>query len=222
MSPLGILCRLAIAVGCAPAAMLAEEPSSARLADPGGALAAAFTAPVPQTAPAHATPESCPYRFDSDMPAATFCVYRGVAWGGAGEVCAIDVVAIWSSVASHAPSSTARTEKASASNREVYVGFVADPELVVHAVADPRQGDRAEMVGYTLEGEEALQTLAGRMTLRAVRRGAADVLSMYLREPQPSHPGRCAFASYSGTFVGMIRPPNETMTSVDPFITPPP
>jgi hypothetical protein len=41
-----------------------------------------------------------------------------------------------------------------------------------------------------------------------------------LHEPQRFHPGRCAFASYSGTFLGMIQPPSETPTSVDPFIVP--
>lgn len=220
MSTLRVLAMLAIAVGCAPAAVLAEPPSSAQLPELGGVVAAAFTQPAPQTGPAHATPESCPYHFGSDMPAATFCVYRGVAFGGGGEVCATDVVVIWSSLASQAPVSGGPAEQASASNREVYLGFVADPELVVRAIVDPRQGDRAEMVGYTLGSEEAAQPLAGQMTLRAVRLGSADLLSMDLREPRRFHPGSCAFASYSGTFLGMIRPPSETTTSIDPFIVP--
>jgi hypothetical protein len=154
------------------------------------------------------------------MPAATFCVYRGVAFGGDGEVCATDVVVIWSSLASQATVSGKHAEKASASNREVYLGFVADPELVVRAIVDPRQGDRANMVGYTLGTAEAPQPLAGQMALRAVRLGSADVLSIDLREPRRFHPGSCAFASYSGTFLGVIRPPSETMTSVDPFVVP--
>jgi len=188
MSTLRVLAMLTI-VGCAPAAVLA-----------------------------HATPESCPYRFDSDVPAATFCVYRGVAWGRAGEVCATDVVVIWSSVASQARLSGGPTEKASASNREIYLGFVADPELVVRAIVDPRQGDRAEMVGYTLGSDEAPQTLAGQIALRTVRQGSADVLSMDLREmdlrePRSFHPGGCAFAAYSGTFLGMIRPRGEPATA---------
>jgi hypothetical protein len=217
MSPLRVLALLAIAVGCAPAAALAEQPSSARLPELRGA---AFTEPAPQPGSAHAPPESCPYHFDSDMPAATFCVYRGIAWGGAGEVCATDVVVIWSSLASQASVSRGLAEKASASNREVYLGFVADPELVVRAIVDFRQGDRAEMVGYTLGSEETPQPLAGQMTLRALRLGSAEVLSMDLREPRRFHPGSCAFASYSGTFLGMIRPPSETTTSVYPFIVP--
>jgi hypothetical protein len=76
------------------------------------------------------------------MPAATFCVYGGVAFGDGGEVCATDVLVIWSSLVSQAT--------ASGSNSEVYLGFVADPELVVRAIVDSRQGDRAEIVGYTL------------------------------------------------------------------------
>jgi len=207
---------LAIAAGCAPA-VLAEQPPSAKLPELGGV---AF-AEAPPTGPPQGTAESCPYNFDSDMPAATFCVYRGVAWGRAGEVCATDAVVIWSSVASQAPVSGASTHEAPASSTEVYLGFVADPELVVRAIADPRQGDHAEMVGYTLGSEEAPQPLAGQITLRAVHLGSADVLSMDLREPRPLQPGSCTFASYSGTFLGMIRPPSETMTSIDPFIRPP-
>ena len=175
-------------------------------------VAAALTEPAPQTGPAHATPQSCPYHFDSDMPAATFCVYRGVALGSAGEVCATDVVVIWSSFASQAPVGLAPAETASGSNREVYLAFVADPELVLRAIVDPRQADRAEMVGYTMGSNEAPQPLAGRMRLRAVRLGSsgtADVLSMELREPQRFHPESCAFASYSGAFLGMIRPPSD-------------
>ena len=217
MSTLRVLAMLAIAVGCAPAAVLAGQPSSAQLPELGGVVAAAFTEPAPQTGPGHATPESCPYRFGSDMPAATFCVYRGVAFGGAGEVCATDVVVIWSSVASQAPVSRGPAEKASASNKEVYLGFVADPELVLRAIVDSRDSDRADMVEYMMGSDEAPQPLAGKMILRAVRLGSADVLSVDLREPRRFHPGSCAFASYSGTFLGMIRPPSETTTSVDPF-----
>lgn len=218
MSTLRVLAMLAIVVGCAPAAVLPGQPSSVPRPE---SVAAAFTKPALQPGPAPATPENCPYHFGSDMPAATFCVYRGVAFGGAGEVCATDVVVIWSSLASQAPVSDGSAEKASASNREVYLGFVADPELVVRAIVDSRQGDRAEMVGYTLGSEEAPQPLAGQMTLRPVRLGSAAVLSMDLREPRRFHPGSCAFASYSGTFLGMIRPPpSATTTSVDAFIAP--
>jgi len=197
VSTLRALAMLAIAVGWAPAAARSAPPSSAKLSE--------LDAPA----------EGCPYHFDSDMPADTFCVYRGVAWNGAGEMCATDVVVIWSSVASQAPASGGPAVEASASSTEVYVGFVADPELVVRAIADPRQGDHAEMVGYTLGSEEAPQPLAGQITLRAVHLGSADVLSINLREPRPFHPGSCTFASYSGTFLGMIRPPSERTASVD-------
>jgi hypothetical protein len=220
MSRLRVLAMFAIAAGSAPGSALAEHVSSAQRPELADVVAAAFTGSAPPTGPAHATPESCPYHFDSDMPAATFCVYQGVAFGGGGEVCATDVVVIWSSLASQAPASGGPAEKASASNREVYLGFVADPELIVRAIVDPRQGDRAEMIAYTLGSEEAPQPLVGRMTLRAARLGSADMLSMDLREPRRFHPGSCAFASYSGTFLGMLRPPSETTTSVDPFSMP--
>jgi hypothetical protein len=216
MSTLRVLAMLAIAVGAAQAEVLAGQQFSARRPGPDRVAAATSAEPAPQTGRGHAIPESCPYHFGSDMPAATFCVYQGVALGGGGEVCATDAVVVWSSVASQAPVRAGP----SGSNKEVYLAFVADPELVLRAIVDSRQGDRAEMVGYTLGSEEARQPLAGQMTLRAVRLGSADVLSMDLREPRRFHPGSCAVASYSGTFLGMIRPPSETTTSVDRFIVP--
>jgi len=215
LSTLRVLAMLAIAVGCAPAAVLAERPSSLRHLS-----GVAYTEPAPQTGPAHVSRESCPYRFDSDMPAATFCVYRGVAWDGADEECATDVVVIWSSFTSQAPVGRGPAAKTFAANKEIYLGFVADPGLVVRALVDPRQSDRAEIVEYTAGSEEAPQPLAGEMTLPAVRLESAEVLSMDLREPRRVASGNCAFASYSGTFVGMIGPPTEA-TTFDPAIEPP-
>jgi hypothetical protein len=213
-----VLAALAITTSSAQAAVLGEERASARLAELGGIVATGLA--EPQSDRAGTAPASCPYHFDSDMPAATFCVYRGVVWGGAGEVCATDVVVIWSSVAAQAPVNEWAAEKPSVSTREVYVGFVADPELVIRAIVDSRHGERAEMVGYTLESQEAPQPLVGQVTLRTVRLGLADVFSMRLREARRFHPESCAFAAYSGTFFGMIQPPGETTTSVDPFIVP--
>ena len=220
MSTPWVLAMMGIAVGCAPAAVFAEQPLSAQLREPGGVVTAALTEPAPWTGPAHVTPESCPYRFDSDMPAATFCVYRGVAFGRAGEVCATDVVVIWSSLGAQAPVGRGPTGKTSALNREVDLGFVTDPELVVGAILDPRQTDRAEIVWYALGDEEAPQALAGQMTLLAVRPGSGDVLRIDLREPGRFHIGSCAFASYSGTFLGMLRPPSEITTFSIPFDVP--
>lgn len=211
-----VLFALALIAPAAQAAALAGEWTPAKLANRGGAVTAAPAEPQ-AGGPAAAAPANCPYHFRSDMPAATFCVYRGVALRGGGELCATDVVVIWSSLAT---ANGPREDAASASDREVYLGFVADPELVVRAIADPRQGDRAEMVGYTLGREDAPLPLAGQMTLRAERRGAADVLRVDLREPLRTQPGSCAFTSYSGAFLGMIGPPSETAGSVDPFVVP--
>jgi hypothetical protein len=214
-----VLAALAITTISAQAAVFAEERVPAPRTRLGGVVAVALA--EPQRTRVDTAPPSCPYAFGSDMPAATFCVYQGVAWGGAGKVCATEVVVIWSSRASRAPVSGGAAETASASHREVYLGFVADPDLVVRAIVDPRQGDRAEMVGYTLGSDEAPQPLAGQLTLRAVRLGSAEALSMDVREPGRFHPGSCAFTSYSGTFLGVIRPPSETTTAFDPFNAPP-
>jgi hypothetical protein len=211
---LSLLAALAIIAPGAQAGVLAEERAPARPANRGGVVAVA-SAELPADG-ADTAPANCPYHFRSDMPAATFCVYRGVVLGGDGELCATDVVVIWSSLVVAA--NAQRGERTSTANREVYLGFVADPDLVVRAIADPGQRDRAEMVGYTLGREDAPLPLAGQMTLRAVRQGAADVLRVDLREPLRRHPESCALASYSGTFLGMIRPPSEATVSADPFI----
>jgi hypothetical protein len=213
-----ILAALAIAPTSVQAGVLAEERMPVQRAKPSGV--AAIPSAKPQSEGADTALPSCPYHFGSDMPAGTFCVYQGVAFSDDGEVCATDVVVLWSSFDSQAAPSVKRVDKASASNRQVYLAFVATPELVLRAIVDPRQDNRAEMVGYTLGSDEAPQALAGRMTLRAMSLGSADVLSMDLSEPRRFHTGSCAFVSYSGAFLGMIRPPSETATSVDPFIVP--
>jgi hypothetical protein len=146
------------------------------------------------------------------MPADTFCVYQGVALDGGGEACATDVVVIWSSFA---PLRAVNREHAKRAppRRAIYLGFVANPDLVVRAVVDPRRNHHAEMVGYALSAEEGSEPLAGQMTLRAVRRGSADVLSMEVREPKRFHVGGCALSSYSGTFLGVMQRPSVTNTS---------
>jgi len=217
------LAALAIIMGSTREAVLAEDRSAVRLPGVGGVVVAAeVTDSEPQTDRARVAPARCPYHFGSDMPSATFCVYRGVAYGSDGEVCAAGVVVIWSS---STPSgvSVEPAEGASGSNREVHLGFVADPALVLRAIVDASQGDRAELVGYTMGSEDAPQQLAGRMTLSRVRSGtnaAVDVLSVELRGPRRFRPAGCAFASYSGMFLGVIHPPSETDTYVETSVAP--
>lgn len=201
---------LAIVLSGAATDAVAGQPAPGRLAR---------LSEAPPAEGAATTPLRCPYGFDSDMPAATFCVYRGDAFGSNGEVCATDVVVIWNSLVAASPSRGAPDGLAAAADREVYVGFVADPQLVVRAIVDPARGDRAELVGYTFGDAAASQALAGVMTLRAVRSGAADVLSLTLPQPQRFHPGSCTFASYAGTFLGMIRAPGEA-SETDALLAP--
>ena len=135
MTTLLAIAVLVVTVSSAQAAVLAEERSPARRL---GAVA----------------PASCPYQFGDDMPLATFCVYRGVALGSGGEVCATDVVVIWSSFGSRARATDVEPARSASSlSGEVYLGFVADPELVLRASVGSRQSDRAEMVGYTVGSE---------------------------------------------------------------------
>jgi hypothetical protein len=223
MSTLRVLALLAITVSSAQAAALAEERSPARLPVLGSIVAAALA--QPPTDHADTAPASCPYHFGSNMPPDTFCVYRGVAFGSGGEVCATDAVVIWSSFGSQPRVRVGPAEKAPGMDREVYLGIVADPELVLRAIVDSRQGDRAEVVGYTVGSEEAPQPLAGTTTLQVVRRGSsatAEVLRMELREPRRFRPGSCAFASCSGAFLGVVRSPSETTRYIDTLLAPKP
>ena len=99
--------------------------------------------------------------------------------------------------------------------REIYLGFVTDPGLVLRAVVDSRHRHRAEMIEYTLPRNETPQPLVGEMALRTVAigsSGTADILTISVRESPQFHPAGCALASYSGTFVGVIGPPIETGT----------
>ena len=183
-------------------------------------MAAARAEPHADTAPAR-----CPYRFDSTMPAATFCVYRGVAFGRRGEVCAPDAVVIWSSFDANAPDRVGAVEPESGSTRVIYLAFVADPEFVLRASVG--QSDRADVVGYTAGRDQASQPLAGQMTLRTLSSGSTasvDVLNIVLREdwrePRRLHSGNCVFASYSGTFLGVIRPPGESEAAIHAGIAP--
>lgn len=98
----------------------------------------------------------------------------------------------------------------------MYLGFVADPDLVLRASRRSAEGHRAEMVEYTAGSNEAPRALAGDTMLRTVRlesSGLADVLSITLREPRILRLEGCVLASYSGGFVGVIGPPIETGTS---------
>ena len=219
------LAALTISMGSTGAAAFAAEGSAARLPGSGGAIVGAAVSESPsRTDRFHAEPPSCPYQLGGDIPPATFCVYQGIAFGSGGEVCATDAVVIWSSAGSESGLRIGTSEQASVSNREVYVAFVADPELVLLAIVDAPQSNRAELVGYTIDGVDASQPLAGTVSLRPARvaaSGPGDVLSMELRVPRRFRPGSCSFASYVGRFLGVMRPPIETDTyAADSFVAP--
>jgi hypothetical protein len=157
------------------------------------------------------------------MPAATFCVYRGVALGPEGEVCADDVLVIWSSYASrtvqeHDPEGTAALT-------EVYLGFVADPELVLRAVVDPERVERARMVGYTLGAGQSPLPLTGETKLRPAPGSGDDapgVLTIDLSKPHQFRPVGCTLMAYAGTFVGVVRFPVSAEELVESDVVPRP
>jgi hypothetical protein len=168
-----------------------------------------------------ATLERCPYDFGSPMPAATFCVYNGVALGPEGEMCADNVLVIWSSYALGALQQP--QGGAGSAPTEVYLGFVADPELVLRAIVDPERSERAVMAGYTLGESQPSLPLLGETKLRAVGGGAqgdAGVLTIMLREPHNLRPAGCALAAYAGTFVGIVRLPLASEELVESNVQP--
>jgi hypothetical protein len=151
-------------------------------------------------------PAGCPYDFASDMPAATFCVYNGVALDTDGAVCAKNVVIMWSSFAGPADASN------SPQPRELYVGFVAQPDLILRGTVGTPASDTAQLTD--VDAPERAAPI-GEMKLRAVQE-KSDVLSMDLHDIPELARADCVVASYSGTFVGLLRPPtDQTMSSVD-------
>lgn len=114
------LAGLASTASSAQTAVFADGRSPI-LPGPGGVVAAMLAGPEPQTDHAHAAPASCPYHFGSTMPSDTFCVYRGIAFGSSGEVCATDVMVIWSSVGAQSQVSADPAETAPGSNRPTHV-----------------------------------------------------------------------------------------------------
>lgn len=149
-------------------------------------------------------PETCPYDFRSEMPPGTFCVYRGLIVGSAGETCAEDVVALWSS---YTPAQLAdATRESAVPSRSVFVAFVGAADLVMRGVVDPGRSDRARMVSYTLAGDEEPAPLVGETSLGSSGAVGAPgaVLTVDVHDPGSTTSGPCAFGSFHGTFLGVI------------------
>jgi len=142
---------------------------------------------------------SCPYDFLSDMPASTFCVYRGSMRDSGGAVCDGDAVVIWSahSTLDHADGGAAVTPA-----RNVYFGFVDMPSIVVHAVAD--RPTRARLIDY-LPAPAAAPIELGVSTTVGKAAVGSRTLTMTLPAPLPSSDNEeCAAESYRGVFIGVV------------------
>lgn len=144
----------------------------------------------------------CPYRFDSVMPADTFCVYRGVARAQDGRVCDSDLVIIWSGFkdADKQPSS-------------VYLGVIGDEELVLHANVDTHDADgmRADVTAFTGTGRDTPGHLRGAVNLRPSASATnADKLELQLSDAHLPADDDCQLSEYSGKFMGVIGPTAET------------
>jgi hypothetical protein len=179
-----------------PPAAASEIRSAAVLPAPGSERGLARPAAPPLA--------SCPYDFRSDMPPGTFCVYRGVIIGGAGELCADDVVALWSS---YAPTQLADARPGDpVPSRSVFIAFVGAADLVMRGVVEPGQGYRAHMVSYTLGEDEEPVPLVGETLLRSSGAAGAPsaILTVDIKDPASTAAGACAFGSFHGTFLGLI------------------
>ncbi len=158
----------------------------------GGAVSAASGQALP--APRQ---RACPYDFHAEMPPGAFCVYRGDVRGGNGEVCAKDVVLLWSTYGSP-PAAEPR-------EHEIYIGFAGIPDLVMHAAVEPEHADRAEMKEFAFSGDQAPTPLDGELSTPSARPGTR----LYLALPHPPREFQrgdgCSFASYEGDFMGLIR-----------------
>ena len=63
--------------------------------------------------------------------------------------------------------------------REIYLGFVTDPGLVLRAIVDSEYGHRAEVVEYTLPRNATQHPLVGETTLHTAileSSGTAEVI----------------------------------------------
>jgi len=146
----------------------------------------------------------CPYDFRSDMPLGVFCVYRGTASAADGEICADDLVVIWSA---HAPRDTSDIRDRSGSTRHVYLGFVGEPVLVLRAVATQRT--LARFVEYSLESKQRALRLTGFTTLDPEKQGlfAAMTFTLPSRHEFSRDADACTVAEYNGIFVDVLEEP---------------
>ena len=200
--------RHGLSVAMLAAALCCSYPVTDPPAAGAEARPAAVLAPLATerglTRPVAPPPESCPYDFRSEMPAGIFCVYRGSIVGPAGETCAEDVVALWSS---YTPAQVADAARLNAMpSRSVFVAFVGAADLVMRGVVEPDRSDRAHMVSYTLGRDQEPAPLIGETLLRSS--GAAGVpgaiLTVDIHDPLSTATGSCAFGSFHGTFLGLI------------------
>jgi len=141
----------------------------------------------------------CPYDFLSEMSAGEFCVYRGEASAASGRICDDDAVVIWSTHASDSPLDDTPP-------RDVYVGFVDAPSLLLHALAV--HPTRSRVVDLRAASGEEPTPLDGLMTLG----GSADgqTLTLQLRAPLRATGGwrACGPERYRGVFVGVLGLPD--------------
>jgi hypothetical protein len=168
-----------------------------------GAIAAIIAASAAQTLSAATNAEGaavrggCPYDFRSDMPRGEFCVYRGRVFAPDGALCSADAVMIWGT-------HRMRARRAAEEARDVFVGFVDDPSLVLHAVATRRTVGL--LTGYSLNGDSA-QTPVGGFTTLGRQMSGQDAMTLRLRPPVALEidDAPCDFSSYRGVFIGVMR-----------------
>jgi len=140
---------------------------------------------------------TCPYTFNTPMPPGTFCVYRGDGRDQRGILCAPDLVAIWSSYSGRARNDT----------DAIHLAFLSDPDVVIAAtpVVPHGEGQNAEVVGYAVDEQAALEPTHGTITLAVPQSAEGDRIRVELsHETRSDAHSACAVTSFTGTFMGVI------------------
>lgn len=162
---------------------------------------------VASPAPVGPTYGVCPHDFGRQMPAGEYCVYRGVMSSPGGAVCKRNAVVVWSTHGQEGPGDDAVVDSSPPARPEVFFGLVDAPALVLRAVADRRT--EARMLDFSPSPEHAAVPVSGVATLSR-HPPYWGRLALTLQPPLAVEvgPDDCAFGTYRGLYIGLMRAPD--------------
>jgi hypothetical protein len=129
-------------------------------------------------------------------------VYDGVALGPDGQVCADPMLVLWSQLApQHGP----YRHRREASDSDVYFGFVTSVDIVVRAGIVLGAEHRVRILDYTF-GPDGLPLVLQGFAETHIAGGPHGIETLSMRVTPPLDAGgACGFASFDGTFLGVLR-----------------